>query len=286
MNMKHSCTHLPEEARSVHLLKIDGFSVTRATIGNNKDHIKSRCSVFGYDWEIRLYPASLISRTEYLSPSDRGILVYIASGTTTDDEVQGSGTLIVECTISVLREPEEANICLPDSSGNLHRHLGELLQSEVGADVTFAVSGESLAAHKNILAARSPVFKAEFFGDMQERTTQHMVPELHCQQEVDEGEEAVMAQHLLVAADRYGLDGLKVMCEKRLTLGIGISMVASTLALAEQHNCPRLKAKCIEFIAGSPENLDAVVATEGYRNLEVSSPWVLTELLKDALSKK
>lgn len=56
--------------------------------------------------------------------------------------------------------------------------------------------------------------------------------------------------------------------------------VASTLVLAEQHGCSRLKAKCIEFIAGgSQENLDAMLATEGYKLLVASSPSVLAEAL-------
>ena len=104
--------------------------------------------------------------------------------------------------------------------------------------------------------------------------------------EVVEG--TVMAdQHLLVAAERYGLDRLKAMSEQRLSLGIGVGTVASTLALAEQFNCAHLKAKCIEFITGgSSKDLDAILATEGYRHLEVSSPSVLTELLKAAHRNK
>jgi speckle-type POZ protein len=36
-----------------------------------------------------------------------------------------------------------------------------------------------------------------------------------------------MAQHLLVAADRYGLDKLKAICQERLTLDIGIDTGSS-----------------------------------------------------------
>ena len=51
-------------------------------------------------------------------------------------------------------------------SSNLPQHLSEFLDSQAGADVTFAVSSEpaAAAAHKSVLAARSPVFEAEFFG--------------------------------------------------------------------------------------------------------------------------
>ena len=58
--------------------------------------------------------------------------------------------------------------------------------------------------------------------------------------------------------DRYGLDRLKLICEGKISGGIDVDTAATTLALAEQHNCSLLKAKCIDFIIGTPENLHAV----------------------------
>ena len=46
-----------------------------------------------------------------------------------------------------------------------------LLAAREGADVTFQVAGEAFRAHRCILAARSPVFKAELFGAMKESTS-------------------------------------------------------------------------------------------------------------------
>ena len=51
---------------------------------------------------------------------------------------------------------------------DLRRHLGELLETEKGADVVFEVGGETVAAHRCVLAARSAVFRAELFGPMKE----------------------------------------------------------------------------------------------------------------------
>lgn len=68
------------------------------------------------------------------------------------------------------------------------------------------------------------------------------------------GAATLMAQHLLAAADRYGLERLKVLCEAKLTEGVSINTVATTLALADQHQCVQLKSVCLKFIA-SPENL-------------------------------
>lgn len=64
----------------------------------------------------------------------------------------------------------------------------------------------------------------------------------------------LMAQHLLAAADRYGLERLRMMCEANLCEDVAINTVATTLALAEQHHCFQLKAVCLKFIA-KPENL-------------------------------
>ncbi|KAF8746775.1 hypothetical protein HU200_013322 [Digitaria exilis] len=290
MNMKHSCSHHPEEVRSVHLLTIHDFFVTSATVGNRTDCIKSRCSVDGYPWELRLYPArSSVFNLSYHIGLE---LVFL-------------GEARRRCGVTATLHCRLRDLPLPPPC-DLHRDLGELLNSQVGADVTLAVSGELIPVHKNILAARSPVFMAEFFGSMAERSAERveikktdaqvlkamlrfiytgMVHEFDNQPAA--GENVVMAQHLLVAADRYGLDRLKVICEQRLTVGIDIKTAASTLALAEQHNCAGLKGKCIEFIAGSsPESLDAILNTEGYRHLEASSPSVLTELLRAANGKR
>ncbi|GJM97716.1 hypothetical protein PR202_ga14665 [Eleusine coracana subsp. coracana] len=220
-------------------------------------------------------------------------------------------SLTVECTVTVLKEQKDIitfssmkDVALPVPPSDMPLHFCKLLQSQMGADVTFTVSGETFAAHKNILAARSPVFMAEFFShNMKERCSSRVkvkgvlapvfnamlhfiytdtVPELD-----RPGEEVmVMAQHLLAAADMYGLDRLKLICEGKLSGGISVDTAAETLALAEQHNCSLLKAKCVEFVTASPEKLDAVLATEGYKHLVASCPLVLTELLKAARGRK
>ena len=68
------------------------------------------------------------------------------------------------------------------------------------------------------------------------------------------GASTLMAQHLLAAADRYGLERLKLLCETTLCEDVAINNVATTLALAEQHHCSHLKSVCLKFVA-SRENL-------------------------------
>lgn len=238
-------------------------------------------------------------------PKDYTPFVYLISVIDVENSGYLTGdALTVECNITVLKElPAEPTSLakeMPVPSSNLHQNLGDLLQTEMGADVTFLVRGESFAAHKLLLAARSPVFKAQFFGEMKEKSSNHVevegmeaavfkailhfiytdtVPELD-----EQGLEAVaaMAQHLLVAADRYGLDRLKMICENKLSSGITVHTAATTLALAEQHSCSQLKASCVELIVSTPELLDAVLVTEGYKDLAASCSSVLADLLKSA----
>jgi speckle-type POZ protein len=97
----------------------------------------------------------------------------------------------------------------------------------------------------------------------------------------DQGEarrDVVMAGHLLVAADRYNVERLKLMCEHKLCSHIDANMVATSLALADQHNCSGLKEACLQFLS-SPSNLKAMVASDGYEHLKSSCPSVLKELI-------
>lgn len=64
----------------------------------------------------------------------------------------------------------------------------------------------------------------------------------------------VMVQHLLAVADLYNLDRLKLLCESKLCEELNTDTVATTLALADQHHCPQLKAMCLKF-AANPANL-------------------------------
>jgi speckle-type POZ protein len=57
---------------------------------------------------------------------------------------------------------------IPVPSSDIGTHLGRLLDHTDGTDVSFIVDGENFPAHRAVLAARSPVFKAMLFGSMAE----------------------------------------------------------------------------------------------------------------------
>ncbi|CAL2227273.1 unnamed protein product [Prunus armeniaca] len=187
--------------------------------------------------------------------------------------------LIIRCRVGVVKTntegPKIYSIAVPPS--NISQHFGKLLESGKLTDVSFEVDREVFSAHKVVLAARSPVFRAQLFGPLKDKSTHCIKVEdievpvfkalLHFiywdalpdMQELVGGlnsnwASTMMAQHLLAAADRYGLERLRLLCEAKLCENVAINNVATTLALAEQHHCFQLKAVCLKFIA-VPENL-------------------------------
>ncbi|XP_037464624.1 BTB/POZ and MATH domain-containing protein 3-like [Triticum dicoccoides] len=107
---------------------------------------------------------------------------------------------------------------------------------------------------------------------------------------VDHGQDAEAAedemglvqwlQGLFVAADRYDLQRLKFICVKQLAQRMGVSSVASTLALAEQHHCRGLKEACLKFIqVQSPPCLQTLMASNGWGHIVTTYPSVLNELI-------
>ncbi|CAL4979502.1 unnamed protein product [Urochloa decumbens] len=205
--------------------------------------------------------------------------------------------LRIKCDVTVVEfgvrkeGAKRRRITVPPS--DLHQDLGRLLSSQRGGDVVFKVGDEFFPAHRSVLAARSSVFNAEFFGPMNEKTDGHIrIEDMEANvfkvlldfmytdslPAMDEGEEIVMAQHLLVAEDRYDLKRLKLICEDKLCNHINIETVATTMALAEQHGSQGLRESCFEFLS-TPGNLKKIKATDGYQHLKASCPSFLEELV-------
>jgi speckle-type POZ protein len=230
-------------------------------------------------------------------------------------EYAGSnGRATVMCVVSVLDDYTLTSIAdappLQEKKGiaallsEVGDHLGCLLDSAALSDVSFVVGGDDeappLRAHRAILAARSPVFKAQFCGHMLEANTDApsliiTVPDMDSETfktmlrfmytdnlpaglgHDDEGEDEALLS-LLAAADRYALDRLKLLCARKLLSNMTVDTVATLLDCAETYNCPDLKTMCIEFVLDD-ENFDKVVLTDSFIDLVVTrSPLLLAEM--------
>lgn len=85
----------------------------------------------------------------------------------------------MKCTVGVVRsrteEPKQYSILVPPS--DMGQSMKCLLESEIGCDIVFEVGDETFKAHKLVLAARSPVFRAQFFGLVGNHTISEIVVE-------------------------------------------------------------------------------------------------------------
>jgi speckle-type POZ protein len=180
---------------------------------------------------------------------------------------------------------------LPD----LGRDLATMWDKQELTDVSLEVCGESFSAHRLVLAARSPVFRAQLYGpmakskmtsiaiqDMEASTFRSMLHYIYHGSLPDAGKVVVSFtmseyQHLLVAADRYGVEGLKKSCEDKLCAdSIRLNSVVSLLELAEDHFCCKLKARCFDFLAVG-DNFRVVATSGEYLHLMQSFPNLLVE---------
>uniref|UniRef100_A0ACD5UJW9 Uncharacterized protein n=1 Tax=Avena sativa TaxID=4498 RepID=A0ACD5UJW9_AVESA len=209
--------------------------------------------------------------------------------------------LLIKCDLTVIKfkEAQVAEAKMYDGlqvpPSDLSNHLGKLLEATERADVAFKVEKEVFQAHKIILAMRSPVFMAEFYGPMRDEQGRSIVVEgmqpavfrglLHFiytdslppMDDLNDIEYEEMVRHLLVAADRYAMERMKLMCESKLCESLYIETVATTLALADQHHCSQLKDACINFINSSNRMYD-VVASEGYEHLKRACPTIIADI--------
>ncbi|XP_035307525.1 speckle-type POZ protein-like [Cricetulus griseus] len=166
----------------------------------------------------------------------------------------------------------------------LEDELGQLWENSLFTDCCLVVAGQEFQAHKAILAARSPVFRAMFEHDMEEKRKNRVeiqdlepqvfkammdfiytgkAPDLHN-----------MADAVLAAADKYCLERLKVMCEDALCRDLCVENAAHTLILADLHSAGQLKTKTLDFITAQASD---VSETSSWKTMMVLHPQLLAE---------
>ncbi|CAL5011188.1 unnamed protein product [Urochloa decumbens] len=219
--------------------------------------------------------------------------------------------LVIECDITVVKEPlavetMKATSVAEELYRNLSRDIANLMVSKESADLTFKVQGEVVSAHTIVLAARSPVLKEQFCGQLREQIRKghiitikdmqpavfkallyfiyadSMPPSMDC---LDGDEKRELAKHLLVAGVRYNVQGLRSACETNLCESLDVWTVADMLAFADQHSCAKLKDACIEFMACNDKFID-LVASKGYGHLKSSCPDVFVDLFEKAVRSR
>jgi speckle-type POZ protein len=187
--------------------------------------------------------------------------------------------------------------CLTEKTATTRarRKLGEDLACVLDdkyADFVFKVENEKIAAHKNILAARSPVFDAMFQHNMLEnRTNEAEIKDVtpaafkallqfiytgHCKV-------GNLAEELLIAANKYDIQELKQICAKKSGKKLTVDNAVRLLVLSDLHRARDLKGGVIRFIN---ENAAAVMKTPSWSNFPKSHPNLLFELYRKIVESK
>ncbi|KAE8785220.1 Speckle-type POZ protein-like protein [Hordeum vulgare] len=205
------------------------------------------------------------------------------------------------CFVSAVPPPTISGDLLMLLSASLSAKPEESVKPCMMPDVTFIVDQTEIRAHKLVLSVRSPVFAAEFRWHMDESSIIRVVKDMSAstframlrfiytdelpikpnnnrmisltsQDKHASRRYEAMARDLLVAADRYDLQRLRLLCEKVLAEGMDHKSVIPTLMVVHgRYHCGQLEDLCIEYIASHPNVYNALKATEEYNEMKKNS---------------
>ncbi|XP_059564156.1 speckle-type POZ protein-like [Myotis daubentonii] len=233
--------------------------------------------VQGKDWGFKKFIRRdvLLDEDNSLLPDDKLTLLCEVS------VVQDSFTISGQNTTKMVKVPE----C------QLADELGGLWENSWFSDCCFCVAGQEFQAHKAIVAARSPVFRAMFAHAMEESKNNRveiidMEPgvfkEMMCFIYTGKAPNLdKMADGLLAAADKYALERLKVMCEEALSRQLSEENAAEMLTLADLHSADQLKTQAVHFIHSHAEG---VLETEGWQAMVASHPHLVADMYRSLAS--
>lgn len=157
-------------------------------------------------------------------------------------------------------------------------HFKVLLDEGIHSDITFVLDGGSMhiKAHKAILSARSEYFMAMFQEGGMSESFQNQIKVSHdpvsfkrmlefiytnCVQDLQNcSSEAVVS--LLILANEYLLDELRILCEKRASKMITVDNISQLFLLSAGHNASALRDACGAFVE---ENKVALVKDPTFR---------------------
>ncbi|CAL5070109.1 unnamed protein product [Urochloa decumbens] len=243
-----------ESVTATHNFEVTGFSLLDG-MGVGKCVSSSTFSVGGYDWNINVYPEGINKQDDnsaYVS-----VFLYFRSGAV--------GARV------------NFSLSLLDRDGEVSKLRGFVSMFQH----TFpAVGGDwgkiKFIKKSDLLYDEEKDTQCVKVHDMEPAIFEALLNFVYTDSLQDDCN--VVMQHMLVAADRYGLHRLRLMCEAKLCHSVDVQTVATTLVLAEQHHCTQLKNACLEFIA-SRNVLGAVMKTDGFNHLITSCPLVMKEIL-------
>ena len=138
-------------------------------------------------------------------------------------------------------------------------HLIKLWQDKLMADVTIRLKNGEVKAHRLILASGSPVFSAMFqndckenregimnIGDVDVAVMEHLLRFIYTgDADLDNAE----VNKLLIAADKYGMDSLKMECANFLKSKLTVGNCIHCLVFSHVYRVPSLRLSVLDFMS-------------------------------------
>lgn len=202
--------------------------------------------------------------------------------------------LTIICRVSIekgYKQYRSQRVIFPerDPDDELAKALGNLLKHGELSDVILCSGDCEIKAHRAILAARSPVFKAMFNHDLEETKTGRV--ELEDEEPAviremlefiytgktsfqDKKQDDIMqlALRLYTAAEKFNIRGLKTVCVEWLSEHITSSTVGQVLEIASLFNACHLKEQALNFIKLNSIEILQQLADDGRLSKSLMTP--------------
>jgi len=159
------------------------------------------------------------------------------------------------------------------------------------SDVTVVADGREFPAHRVILAQRSEVFRTMFEVDMAENRDNRVVIEDLSTDTISDlltfiytdlaPNINMLAQELLVAAEKYNIPRLKALCEEELANTLDIDNVIDRLIASEMYRAFQLKDVALHWIS---KHAPDVVKTTSWKSLSEHHPELVTAVCEQFAS--
>jgi len=164
----------------------------------------------------------------------------------------------------------------------------DLYNNKDFSDVVVKCGNTKFECHQLFLTTRSPVFKAMLTSAKKEKNRTNEI-------QVDDIKPEVMAEliefiytgkssnldkfamDLLIAADKFQMDALKELCEKKLLTTLGIKNCFSLLLMGDKYS-PNIKKYALKFAIENRESIK-------FEDCLADHPSLMTEILKEVFAK-
>ena len=207
-------------------------------------------------------------------------------------------TIEIHATLIFLSNPiESVSQFSIASEVNTNQWMKLMLNEELFTDIMIKTNTKTFKVHRAVLASHSDVFKRMFYINMQEKhqglmTISDIEPEVMTELLAymytgSAPNLKTFAKELLLAADKYNIPHLQVICENELKLNLTSVNVTEILLLADELQLKSsthesLKEVCTKFIKHNP----SVYQLDSWKKLKEISLELAVETMENIVNSE